>query len=163
MSLPDYLRCELGAVFCGTAVGNRSFECGHYYAGRGNKFWRVLRDTGLIPVQLDPCRDAEILNYGLGLTDLVKTHHGSDRSLPKGMLDPEGLAAKITRYQPRFLAFNGKTAAEAYLGNKLDYELQNHSIGRTRIFVLPSTSGAAGRYWDFGIWQRFAMLVRGEL
>jgi len=38
--LPDYPAPNLMVVFVGTADGERSASVGHYYAGRGNKFWK---------------------------------------------------------------------------------------------------------------------------
>jgi len=43
--LPDYLAPGLKVVFCGTAVGEQSAARGHYFAGRGNDFWRLLDQT----------------------------------------------------------------------------------------------------------------------
>lgn len=47
--LPDLLRPDLDVVFCGTAVSSASADLGHYYAGRGNKFWQLLFDAGFTP------------------------------------------------------------------------------------------------------------------
>ena len=52
--LPDLLPHNLKVVFCGTAAGTQSAQAGAYYAGRGNKFWRILHETGLTPRQLAP-------------------------------------------------------------------------------------------------------------
>jgi TDG/mug DNA glycosylase family protein len=47
--LADLLATDLRVVFVGTAAGRRSAALGHYYAGRGNRFWRTLFDIGLTP------------------------------------------------------------------------------------------------------------------
>ncbi|MCH7533652.1 MAG: hypothetical protein IID07_11960 [Gemmatimonadetes bacterium] len=39
--------------------------------------------------------------------------------------------------------------------------LQARSFGATRLFVAPSTSAAARRWWDGGVWEGLAGLVRG--
>jgi TDG/mug DNA glycosylase family protein len=70
--LPDILAPNLRIVFCGTAVGQRSAQRGHYYAGPGNDFWRLLHDTGLTPRLLAPDDDVTLPTYGLGLTDLAQ-------------------------------------------------------------------------------------------
>lgn len=44
--LDDVLAPNLRVVFCGTAVGVRSAARGHYYAGPGNDFWRLLHGSG---------------------------------------------------------------------------------------------------------------------
>lgn len=71
--LPDYLTPGLKVVFVGTAAGERSAARGHYYSGRGNRFWELLWAVGLTSDRmLIPEHDAQILDYGVGLTDLVQ-------------------------------------------------------------------------------------------
>jgi TDG/mug DNA glycosylase family protein len=57
---------------------------------------------------------------------------------------------------PYALAFNGKKAAQVFLQQPCDYGRQQRSFGATRIYVLPSTSGAANGYWDRAPWDRLA-------
>lgn len=54
--LPDVLKKGLDLVFCGTAVRNKSANVRAYYAGRGNKFWKVVYKVGLTSVELSPER-----------------------------------------------------------------------------------------------------------
>ncbi|MBC7478279.1 MAG: mismatch-specific DNA-glycosylase, partial [Pseudorhodobacter sp.] len=49
MMLPDYLAPGLDILFCGTAASSTSARVGHYYARNGNRFWRLLAETGLTP------------------------------------------------------------------------------------------------------------------
>ena len=61
------------------------------------------------------------------------------------------------------LTFNGKAPARACLGAAaLDYGLQATQIGAASVFVLPSTSGAARRYWDESHWRALAEFVRSR-
>ena len=112
--LPDLLRPGLRVVICGSAAGAVSAARGAYYAGPGNKFWRILAEVGLTPRRLDPGEFREVLNFGIGLTDLVKTHSGSDAVLPREANDVAGLIARIRSVRPRLIAFNGKRAAAAF-------------------------------------------------
>ena len=99
--------------------------------------------------------------YGIGLTDLCKTESGADSGLSGEADDAAALAAKIARYRPAVLAFNGKRAAGVFLDNAtIDYGEQPLSIGETAIHVLPSTSGAARRWWDEAFWRRVAEAAR---
>ena len=53
-------------------------------------------------------------------------------------------------------------AARVFLGAEtLDYGEQARRIGETAIHVLPSTSGAARRWWDEAFWRRVADAIRG--
>ena len=159
--LPDILDHGLKVVFCGSAVGTKSAEVGAYYAGPGNRFWPMLFETGLTPRLLAPREGPGILAFGIGLTDMAKTASGADASLPKDADDPEALRVKIARFQPRALAFNGKRAAKVFLGRAgIEIGRQPESIRLTTVFVLPSTSGMARRYWDQSPWFELAEFVK---
>src|SRR5206468_5952860 len=79
--LPDYLRPALDLVFVGFNPGDRSSRIGHYYAGRGNQFWNFLFASGLVAEKLEPEEDHRILDFGIGLTDVVKRWSPSSSSL----------------------------------------------------------------------------------
>lgn len=157
--LPDVLDHGLRIVFCGSAAGRVSALRGAYYAGPGNRFWPTLAATGLTPSLLPPEAFPSLTDYGLGLTDIAKEASGADHQLPPGSDDPGALRTKILCFAPRVLAFVGKRAAGGHLGRAADYGLQAETLGPTRIFVLPSPSGAARRYWDVSWWHALAHLV----
>ena len=74
--------------------------------------------------------------------------------------DVASLRTKIELHAPTALAFNGKKAASEFLGvNSPLYGLQEETVGRTAIFVLPSTSAAAKKFWDVGYWEELAAFV----
>lgn len=158
--LSDVLRPGLDVVFCGTAAGTRSAEVGAYYAGPGNLFWPTLHEVGLTPRRFAPSEYEELLDLDIGLTDVCKTRSGSDRAIGEDAYDVKRLAKAIKRYSPRVLAFNGKRAAEAALGEKRVYGLQDDTLAGALLFVCPSTSGRASRYWNLGYWRELADLVR---
>jgi double-stranded uracil-DNA glycosylase len=105
------------------------------------------------------------LRHGIGLTDLVKTHFGMDNQIPLSSLaDPRArLSASITTFRPTFLGFTSKTAGEKFFGGKRDYGEQAERIGETRIWILPSTSGAANGSWRPEVWHRFADEVKRDI
>lgn len=146
--LPDLLAPGLKVVFCGTAVGNRSAAVRAYYAGRGNQFWAILHRIGLTPTVLEPAEYGTLLEYSIGLTDLAKNTFGNDDDLSADSFDVQGLRRKLETFAPRAVAFNGKRGAKIFLDRKVEYGLQPEKVGRTAVFVLPSTSGAARGYWD---------------
>lgn len=161
--LPDVLGAGLGVVFCGTAAGAVSAARGAYYAGPGNRFYRTLHAVGLTPRVLRPEEYALLPTFGVGLTDLGKFASGSDAGLSAGDFDVAGLRAKIERVRPRVLCFNGKLAAKRWLEARMvGYGLLDSTVGATRVFVAPSTSGAANGYWDASYWHEVARLSRGE-
>ena len=148
-------------VFCGTAAGNRSAELRQYYAGRGNQFWSILHNVGLTPRELDPNEFPKLADYGIGLTDLAQQTSGMDKQHKDSNYDVEGFRDRMKRYAPRAVAFNGKKAAKQYFGrNWVGYGRQADTIGDTVIFVLPSTSGNARKYWDESYWYELADFVK---
>lgn len=161
--LNDCLAPNLRLVVCGTAAGKTSAAQRTYYAGPGNKFWRTLCVTGLTPRQLRPDEYRLLVQYGIGLTDVVKGQAGMDRAIDFRCAAPGTFAEKILVARPRAICFNGKKAAELYLGRKSpEYGLQPERIGDSLIFVAPSTSGAASGYWDIATWQDVADAVMQE-
>lgn len=156
MVLPDSLKKGLRVVFCGTAPGNVSAKEGAYYAHRSNKFWAILCQMGLTAKQV-PAKDyRKILKDGIGFTDMAKEQFGMDKNLKKGDFDREAFAEKILEYQPRVLCFTSKRAAQSYYGLSssadISYGRQSEPIGRTVVFVLPSPSPAAIRWWNASYW-----------
>jgi len=161
--LPDILAPGLGLVVCGSAAGTRSAEVGAYYAGPGNQFWGMLYRVGLTPALLRPADFRTVIQYGIGLTDIVKTSFGADSSLKPADFDREALRRRIETFQPRVLAFNGKHSASAFFGRSVAYGHQfGQDIGTTKVYVAPSTSGAARGFWDESLWRRVAEEVQGS-
>lgn len=165
--LPDVLAPGLTTVFCGSAAGRTSARVGAYYAGPGNRFWQTLRETGFTDRRLAPSKFRELPRYGLGLTDLAKRESGMDADLSPDAWDADALLRKIETFRPRFLAFTGKRPARQFLrarfgANAADYGLQARTVGETRIYVLPSPSGAARRWWTIAPWVELAGLHREE-
>jgi TDG/mug DNA glycosylase family protein len=155
--LEDLLRPNLRLVICGTAAGTRSAEIGAYYAGRGNKFWRTIHAIGLTPHLVAPEDWRSLDAFGIGFTDMAKSHFGMDKDLPAGCFDAGRLRTAIEEVQPGALAFNGKAAAKAFLGRApVEYGRREETIGKTAIWILPSTSGAASGAWSVGPWKELA-------
>ncbi len=160
--MPDVLANGLDVVFCGSAAGTASAKAGAYYAGPGNRFWPMLHACGLTLKQLAPEEFRDVLQFGIGLTDLSKFQSGADSALDPGGDDTGALIAKIAAHAPRALAFNGKRAGSVFLARKIiGYGLQVEQIGSTAVFVLPSTSGAARRWWDETPWHALGDYLKG--
>lgn len=153
--LPDLLRPGLRVVFCGTAAGPTSARLGQYYAGPGNRFWEMLQRSGLTPERVPPAAFRRVLDHGIGLTDVVKFASGVDRDLDPehlGEAAREALQSRILEAAPAFLAFTSKRAALAGLGAVEGTGEQSWRLDPTRLWVLPSPSGQARRWWDERPW-----------
>jgi TDG/mug DNA glycosylase family protein len=163
--LPDLLTSGLAVVFCGTAAGAVSAQKGAYYAGPGNYFWRTLHDAGLTPHRFVPAQFPDLLGLGIGLTDLNKRQFGQDADLDPVHWDVPGLVARLEVCRPARLAFTSKTAAAVALRRPtgtLRAGPQDATLAGAEIWVLPSPSGQARRYWDAAPWLALGAAVRGE-
>lgn len=158
--LPDLLEPDLRVVFCGTAPGTASARAGAYYARPGNAFWRTLHETGLTPVLLRPAEFQRLTEFGIGLTDLCKVAYGSDDEVGTGSFDVPRLERRIAEVEPARLAFNGKNPAQGALERRVAYGLQEERIGGAEVWVLPSTSGRARRWWRPAPWEELAEACR---
>jgi double-stranded uracil-DNA glycosylase len=159
--LPDVLQPGLTTVFCGSAASSASARQGAYYAGPGNRFWPILFEAGFTPHLFAPSDFRKLAVLGIGLTDLAKHESGMDIALSSSAYDSRLLLQKIETFKPRVLAFTGKRPAGIFLLEALgkglkDYGEQPPRIGDTRIFVLPSPSGAARRWWSVDPWIKLA-------
>jgi hypothetical protein len=129
---------------------------------------------------LIPDQDSRVLDYGLGLTDIVKRRAASsDTKLRSGDYDVAGFIEKIEQFKPLAIAFNGKGAAKV-VARHLGYAAPDHgptdfSVGPALAYVLPSSSGSNNdpRRWqpkatkddwwaDFGDWLRAAESARNR-
>lgn len=161
MILPDVLAPGLDLVLCGTAASRISAARRAYYANPGNRFWPTLHEVGLTPVRLRPEQYAEVLRWGIGLTDLCKTESGSDAELSALAFDVPGFIDKIRRFRPALVAFDSKTAGRTFLGRaRLNYGPQPETLFGAALFVVPSPSGRARSFWDIGPWRELADAVR---
>ena len=162
--LKDVLTYNLSVVFCGTAKGKASAEKGFYYAGSGNKFYGILNEIGLTPYKLSPSECYSVNQYGFGLTDLVHSECGNDNEISKDSYEVVLFIKKIEKYKPQFIAFTRKTAASFALGLdgktiELNYGLKKEKIGTSSIYILPSTSGSARRFWDPKWWFQLKKII----
>jgi len=168
--LPDIVGPEPVIVFCGLAGAESTKTRDHYYASPGNSFWESLHLSGLSPRRLRPDEDHEVVELGLGLTDLVgHWDHESNR----GWVEIEDLVAKVERWRPAYLAFTAKGtagwAAKALGHRKPGLGLAPWDISGAEVFVLPGTSGANqrkdydGRPNRLAWWRDLAALAAPDL
>ena len=154
MILPDLLDYNLNIIFCGTAASKKSKKYNAYYAGPGNKFWKTLHSVGLTSNQLKSEQFKQLIECKIGLTDICKTDFGNDNELDPSKYDVNRFNSLMIKYQPKIICFNGKNAAKIYFNReKIEYGIQNEKIVRSKIYVVPSTSGAASGFWDINIWN----------
>jgi double-stranded uracil-DNA glycosylase len=146
-TLPDYLRKGMKLIIVGCNPSESSVRAGHYYAGRSNQFWPTLFESGVVPEPFDYPDDRRIIEFGIGLTDLVKRPTKEVEELKREDF-AEGrivLSQKLEEYGPRVVAFNGKMTYEQFAQRKCNYGLQKELLYGAQVYVLPSTSGQNAR------------------
>ena len=109
-TLPDLVSDGLDVLFVGTNPGAKSARIGHYFAGASNMFWRLMHEAGFTGERLTTEADRRMLDYGYGLTDVVKrpTRSTADLRGADGRGARRRLDAVIARHGPGTVAFVGK-------------------------------------------------------
>jgi TDG/mug DNA glycosylase family protein len=146
--LPDYLRPGLDLVFVGINPGRHSAREGHHYAGPGNHFWPLLYESGLVPAQLTFKDDARVLDCGIGLTNMVErpTRGIEELTQTEMQLGARKLRAKLRRFRPSVVCFNGKLIYEVFAGHRCAFGEQPEDAEGAKVFVMPSTSPRTAAY-----------------
>jgi len=163
--LPDLLAPDLLVVFVGTAASHRSAAERAYYAHPGNRFWRTIHAVGITPRLFAPHEFRELAQLGIGFTDMSKRGSGMDHDVAAHEFDVARFEAAMRTHRPRIVAFTSKKAASVWLGvatGEIELGLQPGGLGFPKVFVLPSPSGAATRYWDVAPWRALADAIAAE-
>ena len=144
ITLPDIIAPHLAVLFCGINPGMLAAATGHHFAGRGNRFWRVLHLAGFTPDEIHPEDDHQILAYQCGLTTVVEkpTARADELATEDFTSAAARFKQKIGHYSPRFVAFLGKAAYAALSGQRdVAWGLQPANLEGSAIWVLPNPSG----------------------
>lgn len=135
-TLPDYLRKGMKLVIVGCNPSESSVRVGHYYAGRVNQFWPVLYKGGVVPEPFDYHDDKRVIEFGIGLTDLVKRPTKTTAELTREDF-AEGrivLSQRLGEFTPHVIAFNGKLAFEQFAQRKCRiWPSERSSVRRARV------------------------------
>lgn len=148
-SIEDVIAPGLHVLFVGINPGLYSGATGHHFARPGNRFWRALHEAGLTPTLLSPDRQAELLRYGLGVTNLVsRTTARADELTPDELrTGGQELTDKIERYGPAKVAFLGVSAYRVAFGEpNAVVGRQDRRVGASELWVLPNPSGLNAHY-----------------
>jgi TDG/mug DNA glycosylase family protein len=148
--VPDHLRPGLNLVIVGINPGLRSGATGHHYAYPGNHFWRLIHESGLIPEPLTYAEDYRVLEYGIGLTNLVDrtSREASELTRPELIAGAESLRRKLLACHPKVVCFNGMGIYLPFSGRKkVSLGLQEERLdGDILLYVVPSSSGRTAAY-----------------
>src|SRR4051812_3877833 len=122
-----------------------SFERGHHFARPGNRFWPTLHGSGFTPRLMRPEEDMELLEYGLGVTNVVDrpTRGVADLSADELLAGGRALSELAARFRPAVIAVLGVTAwRTAFRRPEAVIGLQSETVGGRAAWVLPNPSGS---------------------
>src|SRR5262245_10745775 len=150
-SLRDRIEKGVRVLFIGINPGVRSALTGHHFAGYSNRFWKLLHESGLVPVPMRAEDDVTLPQYGYGITNLVaRASPGIDTLKPQEYRAGRArLFGKIERFRPEVVALVGVTLYRALLAPpraQIRIGLQQERLHGARVFVLPNPSGRNANY-----------------
>ncbi|MFI9817453.1 G/U mismatch-specific DNA glycosylase [Saccharothrix variisporea] len=149
MTLPDLVGPGLDVLFCGINPGLLSAATGHHFARPGNRFWPALHLSGFTPRRLAPEEQEELLEHGLGITNLSDrpTAKADELSAEELRAGGERLTALAAAYAPKVVAVVGITAYRTAFGRpRAVVGPQPESIASSRLWVVPNPSGLNAHY-----------------
>ncbi|MBP2335217.1 TDG/mug DNA glycosylase family protein [Saccharothrix coeruleofusca] len=161
MSIPDIVKPGLAVLFCGINPGLMSEAKGQHFARPGNRFWPALHLSGFTPRLLKPSEQEELLDYGLGITNLVaRPTAKADELTAEELREGGAVLTELARAQrPSVVAVVGITAYRTAFGRK-DAKVgpQAERIAESRLWVLPNPSGLNAHYSLRDLAEVFAAL-----
>lgn len=162
-TVKDLLRPGLDILFVGINPGLYTAAIGHHFGRPGNRFWPALNASGLLRRPLTPYDSAELLESGIGITNIVDraTALASELTEEEQRRGAKRLERRLRRYKPRRAVFLGLGLYRvAFDRPKARLGLQRETIGRTRLWVLPNPSGLNARFQIPDYIRMFRRLIR---
>lgn len=147
----------LRLIFVGHNPSEHAWKSGHYYSNPSNRFWKIVRETGIAPDAHSPEADSTLQETdGIGFIDVGVGHPGT--------ISSEFSSSDMERFSKDFYAclddhLRAAGAAPrivAFTGKRQFVELLNANSKRLGIKKVNSTAIALGvqhlrpRDWPFG-------------
>jgi TDG/mug DNA glycosylase family protein len=136
-------------LFCGINPGTVSGHLGQHFARPGNRFWKALHGSGFTDRLLAPSEQWALLDYGIGITNLVDRTSRAAADLEPAELQAGAvqLAAKAGRWRPHWVAVLGVQAYRtAFRRPRAVIGRQAERLAETGLWVLPNPSGLQAHY-----------------
>jgi TDG/mug DNA glycosylase family protein len=147
-TLPDVIRPGLDVLFCGINPGLYSAATGYHFARPGNRFWPALHLAGFTERRLRPDEQWDLLDAGLGITNVVPRASARADELAADELraGARRLTSLVGVQRPRRLAVLGVTAYRVAFGEPKAVVGDQERLGETGVWVLPNPSGLNAHY-----------------
>jgi len=160
-TIPDVIGPELSVLFSGINPGLWSAATGFHFARPGNRFWPTLHRSGFTPRQLRPDEQWDLLDLGLGITNVASRATARADELTREEMVEGGAAlrTKVHGLRPTWLAVVGIGAYRTAFGRPdAMVGAQAESLGETRVWVLPNPSGLNAHWPAAALAEEFGRL-----
>jgi TDG/mug DNA glycosylase family protein len=168
-------------LFVGINPGVRSAVTGHHFAGFSNRFWKLLRESRLVPEPITFEDDRRLPEWGLGITNLIARPTPGINDLKPAEYSAGWtiLEQKVARFRPKIVALVGVTVyrtilpllppappAPAARRGRVPADpdsvlgLRPETVHGARIFVLPNPSGRNANFSYAEMLEAFRSLNR---
>lgn len=140
----DVIDHGLDVLFVGINPGLYSAAIRHHFGRPGNRFWPALFAGGFTPRLLLPFEEILLLEYGVGMTNLVGRATATADELSREELQQgaKRLLRKVRRYGPKFVAPLGLTSFRTAFGRpKAILGRQPDLLAEVPVWLLPNPSG----------------------
>ncbi len=140
----NILARRLDVIFCGLNPALSAAVAGHNFSNGSNRFWTVLHLAGFTDVRLRPQDERRLLEYGCGITAVVRrpTKRAAEVAPEEFRQARLGFEARMRHYAPRAIAFLGKRALSAMIGRTdIDWGRLPTKFAGTMAWILPNPSG----------------------
>jgi double-stranded uracil-DNA glycosylase len=147
--VPDVIAPGLAVLFCGINPGLYSGAVGHHFARPGNRFWKTLHGAGFTERLLSSFDERELLDAGVGITNLVERATGTAAELDADELraGTRRLARKVRRFRPDVVGFLGLSAYRTAFDRPAAVPGPQPSAWEgSRVWLLPNPSGLNAHY-----------------
>jgi len=159
--LADLIAPGLRVLIVAINPSTRSAGMGYSFSSPGNPFWRLLHESGLTPVRLEPVEEHRLLDHGIGLVSTVHraTPSAAGLSLSERRAGAAVVRRHVERYQPQLVALLGLTLYPVFFpsGKSRGPGLKPERLHGSEMYVLPNPSGRNRAYPGFErklVWYR---------
>jgi double-stranded uracil-DNA glycosylase len=162
--IPDLVAPDLRVLLVGINPSLWSGWSGFHFGRPSNRLWITLHQAGLTDRRLHPEDTGELLDAGIGITNLVnrataRADELTDDEIRAGV---PRLEETVRRWRPRSVAVLGITAYRtAFRRPKAVIGPQPESLEGAALWVLPNPSGLNAHYQQPALTAEYARLATG--
>lgn len=148
--LGDLIAPGLRVLIVAINPSSRSAGIGYSFSSPSNPFWRLLHQSGLTPVQLQPCEEHRLLDHGIGLVSTVlrATPAAAELTLAGRRAGAARVGGLVERHSPQVVALLGLTLYPLFFpsGTSRGRGLKPDRLHNAEVYVLPNPSGRNRAY-----------------